>query len=628
MYSLQHRLTHAEADFLLAVSQGGPALISFRDQWLALLKDMECGARTHSIDDETVSLGDLVASRIAIMSESLLDFQSSADLMQSQLEDVFAGIDITDMQFELPQASRTTSPPATSLAQESLPNTVPHSSLYIKHAQRWLLKNLHNPYPPKSVRDAIASSTASDRKCIDTWFIDARKRIGWNTLRREMFSNKRVDIVDAAMRFFGEDDTHRPLDENIRFRFLEIEMRVRELYDEKLSESALATKLDIVVKDMTSERKAQETVRKLRQRRKDRAMDNALATLSYPSPHLSPHHVPEHLPPYYELDTTVAPPMPITGFKRSNTLESQFKLPFTRNKRPRTDGVIGLPSPAPSQEEPLSPEEQTKILSDAIGFVDPVRRKRRLSDSDSQHVPKRPRNNLSGSRSYSVSDSLHPSYTSSLWNESHPNILSTAISSESNPSVAFDIELYNYSNLIQELYPSIEFSGASNDAYCRPDTCTLSPEAAFSGQKFSNDFDRRLPLDIGIPSSDFTSSETSALSLFESSLSQTSFNMSSAVPDTVTIADYSLSMPSDSDPGFHWMFPPLSQDLYNISPEFGYGSDRALDHESSKLDFGPQSPYEDVVLRVLVEADRTAKQKRLEEMKEATRRLEAEIAAS
>jgi hypothetical protein len=63
---------------------------------------------------------------------------------------------------------------------------------------------LHNPYPSKEKKATIAEESGSSSKDIDNWFINARRRIGWNKLRSKHFQNKRSMIVDAATRFFKE----------------------------------------------------------------------------------------------------------------------------------------------------------------------------------------------------------------------------------------------------------------------------------------------------------------------------------------------------------------------------------------------------------------------------------------
>lgn len=143
------------------------------------------------------------------------------------------------------------------------------------------------------------------------------------------------------MRFFGEHDPSRPLDENIQFQFLAIEMRARELYAEKFSESILATKLDVAVKDMTPERKAQAKADNMRRKQlaraaQDRGLEGAQAASSYPSPHRSLSGTPEPLLPSDEPGFSIVPPVCVAGRKRSGSPESDSELSLNQlNKRSR-----------------------------------------------------------------------------------------------------------------------------------------------------------------------------------------------------------------------------------------------------------------------------------------------------
>jgi len=76
---------------------------------------------------------------------------------------------------------------------------------YIQPAYRWLMNNLHNPYPSKEIRAAIACEAGKPQKAVDAWFTDVRRQIGWNALRKEHFP-RRADMVKAATTFFALDD--------------------------------------------------------------------------------------------------------------------------------------------------------------------------------------------------------------------------------------------------------------------------------------------------------------------------------------------------------------------------------------------------------------------------------------
>ncbi len=67
------------------------------------------------------------------------------------------------------------------------------------------MDNLHKPYPSKETRYRIAQDTHSTIKDVEAWFTDARKRIGWNNLRRQAFSNRKDLIIKAATHFFKPD---------------------------------------------------------------------------------------------------------------------------------------------------------------------------------------------------------------------------------------------------------------------------------------------------------------------------------------------------------------------------------------------------------------------------------------
>lgn len=112
-----------------------------------------------------------------------------------------------------------------------------------------------------------------------------------------------------------------------------------------------------------------------------------------------------------------------------------------------------------------------------------------------------------------------------------------------------------------------------------------------------------------------------------------SVDHSTALLDTAVIVDSSTPILQRSTPNFDWMFPPLtpSQNEFdslqgiglNISSQEGTPEFDPLKTNFSITDFSNNN-----VSHLSAEADKAAKQRKLMEMKEATRRLEAEIAAS
>ena len=178
---------------------------------------------------------------------------------------------------------------------------------YIRSAYTWLLSNLHNPYPSKEKKAAITEESGSSLKDIDNWFINVRRRIGWNKLRSKHFENKRSKIVSAATRFFKEvpqalhlDTTHiSGIDPKTNYdsEFKSIENCARDLYSEKSFETPLATKLDKSCRNLTPEAKVHAQVECSEVQGRAEELQRLCAhPTPEPSPELSPEHSAASLP--------------------------------------------------------------------------------------------------------------------------------------------------------------------------------------------------------------------------------------------------------------------------------------------------------------------------------------------
>lgn len=252
------------------------SLAAFNTQWTSFAADFQEALDAEVLSMSTISMSHALADKISTVMQAFNDLHIFSETMISSLTSTITRSDIHDFQS----------------SSSSSPHNGPLSPSYIEPSYRWLLEHIHDPYPPTRVRDSIATETGSPRKDIDSWFIDARKRIGWNVLRKTRFSNKRHDIIDAATRFFIEDDPKRPLDPNLELEFAAIETRAKALYSEKYSESDLVTKLDMVVKDMTLEMKvlAKEEERRRSLLQMDESIERRSRPISsYPSPDRSPN---------------------------------------------------------------------------------------------------------------------------------------------------------------------------------------------------------------------------------------------------------------------------------------------------------------------------------------------------
>jgi hypothetical protein len=111
---------------------------------------------------------------------------------------------------------------------------------------RWLIKNLHNPYPSAKTKQAIADSSSAPLVNVDNWFLRARPRIGWNKVRKERFENNTPRMLAAAHQYFIEDKSspharpgpssqpiRKPLSESLNLAFSEIEMKAKHMYKDR-----------------------------------------------------------------------------------------------------------------------------------------------------------------------------------------------------------------------------------------------------------------------------------------------------------------------------------------------------------------------------------------------------------
>ncbi|KAF7347676.1 Homeodomain 1 [Mycena venus] len=274
----------------------------------------------------TVTLAHTLASEIAILSGSLISIRTgSTDIATELTKDLENVFDDLDLEGQTTPASDDDS---------SIPHMRPDPSLppYIEPAYKWLLKHLHNPYPKKEIKEKIADQTGSSIERISDWFVDVRRRMGWTILLREEFGRKRVDLIDAARRYYIHPNRRYPLPAYIHGKFVEMEAFAHDMYAAKFVPSALSNKLTAAVKDLTPE--LQEKARQ--ERLKKAQADKEAAKLGiYPSPPASGASSPISDP---GASTSYA------GHKRSHSESSDDD--YSANKRSRTDGASTLPSPS------------------------------------------------------------------------------------------------------------------------------------------------------------------------------------------------------------------------------------------------------------------------------------------
>jgi len=218
MDSIRERFLQAEQDFIVAARSNSSLLADFSERWQALHSEWD--SCLHEADHGTQQLVDGVATRIERLAGDLYVVRSHSMSLEEDLlhglEDVFASLTLEDAVNSVGLVSTEVPPPARA-----------GSRCTVSPAE-WLLRNLHNPYPPLHTRFSVDPPVGS--KHVKDWFSKARQRIGWTRLLRDRFAGCRSLTTDAAFRAFVRDDPSNPLDINLKTAFLAIKSHAELVY--------------------------------------------------------------------------------------------------------------------------------------------------------------------------------------------------------------------------------------------------------------------------------------------------------------------------------------------------------------------------------------------------------------
>ncbi|KAG6330113.1 hypothetical protein ID866_8975 [Astraeus odoratus] len=439
---IHSRLLRAEQDFLSAFEQGEESLTCYDTSWASLLKEVEQVREDRGDDDHVVTLANCVAFRITALAKSFLFIHEEQEKLKSEIssnfEDILDGASLAN-----------TSPPRTTSRSTSSPSPSSIASAY-----RWLLDNLANPYPSSQVKAEIARASGYSENSINSWFISARRRMGWTSICRDYFDNRRADAIDAAHRALVKADPARELAPSIIQAFVTMKVTAEELYSATSQSSALAGELDGIIMDMKEgggseighNHRIEENLQReascgVRQRRRTPALSSG--SQSSPVPALDDSFTDES----DSEDEEVLPPL-LAGQKRRAPSLDNVQDEICTAVRPKKR-LRSIPSSSTSNSGGTS--------SDGIPSSVPSR-KRRLSAVD---TAKRPSSLAPCPRQQAVSDPLPKATATEMsvddWlNTSFPDLFDIPPPVQTvdlDHCVPWEVELFDgYSALSQNLF--------------------------------------------------------------------------------------------------------------------------------------------------------------------------------
>lgn len=347
------------------------------------------------LTEQTLASAHAVASRISIISQCYLDVRQEKKLLMATFASNGKGI---------------------------ARSTDERCSSFVATTSKWLLEHIHNPYPSPQFKASVAEACNCSQNSVHSWFIGARRRVGWTSLCRDQFRNCRADAVDAAYRALVRPDPARPVPAAIIEGFLAVKANAEGLYS---SFTKIASVVDLGtavndVADLDTRRLSTEGVCQRDVRRGGTEIlayheDQRSEITMYPSPFSSPppiSAIPTLVPSLTDEsddeDQDVAPPV-LSGRKRRASLSKNQSTASTE----RTKRLCVRPSPTPSTNasEPPSPLSEERTMGYASSeprakCALPRSRKRRLSEGAQRNIAKRPHGVSVAPRPQVVSDPL------------------------------------------------------------------------------------------------------------------------------------------------------------------------------------------------------------------------------
>ena len=217
--TLRERLVRAEQQFLLVVASNDEETLPlkvFSQDWSRLAHDIEGVEAAGQLDDDTALLLSQVSRAIENIANCMLE--SGAILQQTltcSLSDFIQDIPSDDPSIIASLHPHVIAPchllfydPSSSMT----PSILGQEKFLDSLAYRWLLRNIHNPYPSsvqmRTISDVSGTSTAQ----VELWFREARDSIGWSKFSHDFFAGSVNATIAAARRVYLERDRNISFD--------------------------------------------------------------------------------------------------------------------------------------------------------------------------------------------------------------------------------------------------------------------------------------------------------------------------------------------------------------------------------------------------------------------------------
>ena len=192
-----------EQQFLLAVASDDEESLS------RIAQDIASVEVVGHLDDDTALLLTQVSWAVENIANCMLECGSILQESQAcSINDIIQNVpfDPPSKTLPRPQAIAPYHPLFSNLPSSTTPSILGQQKLLDSFAYRWLMQNIHNPYPSSVQMQIISDVSGTSTAQVETWFQEIRDSIGWSKLSHDLFAGSVAATVATARRVYLERD--------------------------------------------------------------------------------------------------------------------------------------------------------------------------------------------------------------------------------------------------------------------------------------------------------------------------------------------------------------------------------------------------------------------------------------
>ena len=224
--TLRDRLILVEQLFLIAViAQDKTAVEEFSLELTRLTHHFKTIEANGDLDDDTTLLLSRVSQVIRATTQCMLECE---DVLKAGIISCSSLPFLSD---DLPTSTNhPTFTPYHLLFSPGNLGILGNNKLLDTSAYRWLMQNMHSPYPTPTQLQVISDESMTPVAQAEHWFQEARDLTGWTKLSDEFFTGSLNATVTAAKRVYLEHDNTVPF--CIAFAFSKVKASMETLFAE------------------------------------------------------------------------------------------------------------------------------------------------------------------------------------------------------------------------------------------------------------------------------------------------------------------------------------------------------------------------------------------------------------